>query len=101
MEGRKENKYNLTGICPKCGDLIKIELVIATELVDTGTTTKPEGKDNGSNEDIKGNGAEHAESAGVRPTDTKEPAGTTSPDNQPGYSKKGGRNKKTGGGKAK
>ena len=32
MEGRKENKYNLSGICPQCGKLLKVELVVATEL---------------------------------------------------------------------
>lgn len=30
MEGRKEVKYNLQGICPECGKLIKLELTIAT-----------------------------------------------------------------------
>jgi len=100
MEGRKENKYNLSGICPKCGDLLKVELTVATELVEIGTTTKTEGKDNAAEGNRERNESGTTESADVRPADTKRPAGTTSADNQPGYSKKGGRNKKTGGDKS-
>ena len=98
MEGRKENKYNLSGICPQCGTLLKVELVVATELVEIGTTTETEGKDNGDNAIIDSKPDRQQESGDVRPADTKGPAGTASTDNQPGYSKKGGRNKKTGGG---
>ena len=99
MEGRKENKYNLSGICPKCGDLLKVELTVATELVEIGTTTKTEETDNGKQDAIQDSKGATAESASVRPADTKRPAGTASADNQPAYTKKGGRNKKTGGGK--
>ena len=100
MEGRKENKYNLSGICPQCGKLLKVEIVVATELVDTGTTTETEGKDNAENQPA-GNAEENKpESADVRPADEKGPAGSTSADNQPAYSKKGVRNKKTGGDKS-
>ena len=99
MEGRKENKYNLSGICPQCGTLLKVELVVATELVEVGSTTKTEGKGNGGNGKIEYTNDSHTESADVRPADTKRPAGTTSADNQPANPKKGGRNKKTGGGK--
>ena len=98
MEGRKENKYNLSGICPKCGDLLKVELTVATELVEIGTTTKTEGKDNAVGKNIEHSEGNVTESSDVRPADTKGPAGSTSADDQPGYSKKGGRNKKTGGG---
>ena len=100
MEGRKENKYNLSGICPKCGDLLKVELTVATELVEIGTTTKTEGKDNAENQPA-GNAEENKpESADVRPADEKGPAGSTSADNQPANPKQGGRNKKTGGDKS-
>ena len=101
MEGRKENKYNLSGICPKCGDLLKVELTVATELVEIGTTTKTEETDNGEKGEAAESRNRFAKIADLRPADTKGPAGTASADNQPAYSKKGGRNKKLGGDKAK
>ena len=101
MEGRKENKYNLTGICPECGKLIKVEHTIAVDLVETGKTTETEGKDN----DGRGNSEEskdsRPESADVRPADTKGPAGTESSTDQPTDPGKSKTNKRTGGGKAK
>jgi len=101
MDERKESRYNLAGTCPKCGNVIKVEHIICVDLVELGTTTKTEGKDNAEDQPA-GNAEENKpESADVRPADTKGTAGTTSADNQPAYSKKGGRNKKTGGDKAK
>ena len=101
MDERKESRYNLAGTCPKCGNVIKVEHIICVDLVELGTTTKTEGKDNGDQGSKEESGTGKPESADVRPADTKGPAGTTSADNQPAYSKKGGRNKNTGGDKAK
>ena len=100
MEGRKENKYNLSGICPQCGKLLKVEIVVATELVDTGTTTETEGKDNVGEGNSGETSDKNAESADVRPADTKGPAGTASGTDKPADSGKSKRNKKTGGDKS-
>ena len=101
MEGRKENKYNLSGICPQCGKLLKVEIVVATELVDTGTTTETEGKDNAGRQTTETVPDGNEESGSVRPADTERKIGTASADDQPAYTKKGGRNKNTGGDKVK
>ena len=100
MEGRKENRYNLSGICPKCGDLLKVELTVATELVEIGTTTKTEGKDEREGRPNEEAVNKDAESADVRPADTKGPAGTASGTDKPADSGKSKRNKKTGGDKS-
>ena len=97
MEGRKESKYNLTGTCPKCGDLIKVEHIISVDLVDLGTTTKTEEVDHGNAKFIAKTLAKGAESSGVRPADKKGPTTATSGDPKPADSKKSKRAKKTGG----
>ncbi len=78
MEGRKESKYNLAGICPKCGDTIKVELVIATSLIETNEGKGTEGKDNGKPKDTGKSGSKEAESGNIRPDNGKEPTGTKS-----------------------
>ena len=97
MEGRKENKYNLSGICPQCGKLLKLELVVATELVEEGTTTETEAKEDDSKGKTEGAGGDPAESGPVRPAD--EAAGPSEPGQDPpaNDSKHGKRAKKTGG----
>ena len=97
MEGRKESKYNLVGTCPECGKLIKVEHVISVDLVETGTTTKVEEKEDEASGNSKSNQNEGAEGADVRPADEKGPAGTASGTNQPADSGKTKSNKKAGG----
>ena len=101
MEGRKENKYNLSGICPECGKLIKVELAIATELVETGKTTAKEAESNGLKDTAEGTGSDSGESDNVRPNPEESPtAGPNGPD-KPADSGNSAGSKKTGGGKHK
>ena len=97
MEGRKESRYNLAGTCPECGKLIKVEHIICVDLVEQGTTTKVEGKDDvetgSSNEGKDG----VPESAGVRPAVDKGQTATTGEPVQPGDTGKSKRDKKAGG----
>lgn len=66
MEGRKENKYNLSGICPGCGKLFRVELIIATELVETGKTTKKEEETDAKEGKPDGSGPSPVKSKAVR-----------------------------------
>ena len=78
MEGRRESKYNISGTCPECGKLIRVEHTISVDLVELGKTTKTEGKD-GKNNTVDTNGeTSKSESAGVRPAEPKGPTGTES-----------------------
>ena len=100
MDGRKENKYNLSGICPKCGDLLKVELTVATELVEVGSTTKTEGTDNAENQPA-GNAEENKpEVADIRPDRKEGELGASDQANKRANQNKSGRNKKTGGDKS-
>ncbi|KKM24640.1 hypothetical protein LCGC14_1603130 [marine sediment metagenome] len=97
MEGRKESKYNISGTCPECGKLIKVEHTISVDLVELGKTTKteesPDGKDTGT-EQGKDKGSEGSD---VRPADEKGPTTGTSKPDEPADSKKSKRAGKTGG----
>ena len=101
MEGRKESKYNLAGICAECGKPIKIELTIATELVENGTTKETEGKDNGLGNRIEEKQNEEPKSESVRHDREQGNPAKTSGDTEPTDSEKSAGTKKTGGGKAK
>ena len=100
MEGRKENKYNLSGICPECGKLVKVEIIVATELVETGSTIEKEGKIDGIHDRKQFEEDKLAESTDLRPINTEGPAGTASGTDKPADSGKSKRNKKTGGDKS-
>lgn len=97
MEGRKENRYNLTGICPECGKLLKVELIIATELVEQGTTTKTEEKDNVGSKTDDGKPPVSTESADVRPDNPEGKTGTTNSVPKPTDSGKSKADKRSGG----
>ncbi len=97
MEGRKEVKYNLQGICPECGKLIKLELTIATELVEEGTTKKTEAKTDETNKETGRANGSAAESEGVQSDRAEGEPGTTDAVDKPADSKKGTGNKKAGG----
>ena len=101
MEGRKESKYNLVGTCPECGKLIKVEHIISVDLVEQGTTTKLEGKDNGTQGNKEKSGTGEPESTSVRPDKDK---GNNATEPEPDNKKPSGNSAatgKTGGGKAK
>ena len=97
MEGRKESRYNLAGTCPECGKLIKVEHIIAVDIVEPGTTTKVEEKDNAETKGLAEKPSEPTESADVRPADTKGPAGTESSVPEPTDSGKSKTDKRSGG----
>jgi len=97
MEGRKENKYNLSGICPQCGKLLKVELVVATELVETGTTKAKEELPDANKGESEGTSTSSDEGDSVRPADETGPAGTADTADKPVHSGKGKRDKKAGG----
>ncbi len=96
MEERKEAKYNLYGACAECGKQIKIELTIATELMEKETETEPEGKDDGTDTKREGTDNNEPEVPGVRPDSTEgEPTAGTGAD-KPADTKKAAGNKKAG-----
>lgn len=97
MEGRKESKYNLSGTCPECGKLIKVEHIIAVDLVEQGTSKETEGKPDASKGETNGTGSSAAEGDGVRPADEAGKPGSTDSAGKPADSAKSGRAKKTGG----
>ena len=97
MEGRKESKYNLAGICANCGKPVKIELTIATELIETNEGKGTEGKDNDGKTKIAGVDAEVTESGDIRPADAKGPAGTKDSVPEPTDSGKSKADKRSGG----
>ncbi len=97
MEGRKESRYNLAGTCPECGKLIKVEHIIAVDIVEPGTTTKVEGKPNAEQTKSQGTGSNTTESVDVRSTDGAGQSATTDKPVQPSDSGKSKRDKKAGG----
>jgi len=97
MEGRKENKYNLNGVCPECGKLFKVELVIATELVETEESKKAEAKADGEKGEPERPGESPAESGNVRPADGEAGTGEARPGPAADDPAKGKRPKKAGG----
>ena len=119
MEGRKESKYNLAGTCPECGKLIKVEHIIAVDIVEPGTTTKVEEKDNVAGSEIQsektdktnskegkdnadeaiheGSTGKGTEGAGVRPDNPKGTTGTENSVPEPTDSGKSKANKRSGG----
>lgn len=97
MEGRKENKYNLSGICPECGKLIKLELVVATELVEHTDAKELEAKVNAGKREAEGREAVGEESGDVRPADATPTTGEPGPGPAAADSGKGKRAKKAGG----
>ena len=97
MEGRKESKYNLAGTCSECGKLIKVEHIICVDIVEPGTSTKVEEKDNDTGSNNQTSGTAQAESADVRPDSAKgNPAAANRP-GKPDDSEKSTGNKKAGG----
>ena len=96
MEGRKESKYNLAGICANCGKPVKIELTIATELIETdeGKSTEEEYDDIGP--ETKAVLERDAKGTDVRPADTKGATGTTSSTFKSADSGKSKANKRSG-----
>ncbi len=97
MEGRKESRYNLAGTCPECGKLIKVEHIICVDIVEPGTTTKVEEKDNAGKENSGKSGTKETESADVRPDNPEGKTGPTNSVPEPTDSGKSKANKRSGG----
>ena len=97
MEGRKESKSNLAGICPKCGDTIKVELTIATELIETNEGKGTEEKDNAKGRNSSSKVAGQTEGAGIRHDSKSGNITATSGNAEPADSEKTTGTKKAGG----
>lgn len=119
MEGRKESKYNISGTCPECGKMVKVEHIISVDLVELGTTkpkesiaptskdlqavaddvarAEEEEKPDEGKENNTANNGKKAESDNIRPADKKGPVEPASGEPKPADSKKSKRDKKAGG----
>jgi len=97
MQKSTNNQFRLHAICPQCGELVDVEVIINTKFTEAEPETKPEEQDNDRGQTTGAMPDGNAEGADVRHVDEKGPAGTVNPSSEQANRRKSKSDKSTGG----